>query len=491
MSSESRRIAPAADAHAIAVHGIAKTYRVWASPAARLRAMLSDTAARALPAGSGAQRRMQAVSASQYHDFTALQPLDFTVDRGESVAIIGRNGSGKSTLLQIIAGTLYPSAGDVRVRGRVAALLELGSAFHPQFTGRENVYLYCAILGIGTAQVDALFDEIAAFADIGEFIAQPVQTYSSGMMLRLAFAVQTAIAPDILIVDEALAVGDVFFQAKCMRRIRQMIDDGTTLLFVSHAMSTVREVCARGLLLDHGKLILDGDSGAVTQRYLALQLSQQAPAAGTPTAAVTAAPAPVAAPAARAPALAAPRRWALEQLHVGDEMFARKAAAERIQNFKAMLLNVQLLDAEGRFSDSFDFGEDVTLRMLVDVLEPVNNLWIGYHIRTKTGIDAVHVDSNLAGRLGHPFESGRRYVLDWQLRLCLQHGEYYLMCVLAAPDQPYIMQPQWDYIDVVNHAYDFSVAPRRQGMISGLVAIDSALDIRLLDGGPDAQPAPS
>lgn len=206
-------------------------------------------------------------------DFWALQDVDFELSAGESVAIIGRNGSGKSTLLEILTGTLAPTRGAVSVQGRVAALLELGSGFHPEYSGRDNVFLNAQLLGLSRQEVEQRFDDIAAFADIGDVLDHPVKTYSSGMLVRLAFAVQIALDPQILIVDEALSVGDYFFQQKCFRRLRQMRDNGLTLLFVSHDMGTVRDLCSRALYLQHGRLLWDGEVNAAVQRYLAEESS--------------------------------------------------------------------------------------------------------------------------------------------------------------------------------------------------------------------------
>ena len=192
--------------------------------------------------------------------FPALQGLSFELQRGQTLGIIGRNGAGKSTLLQMICGTLSPSSGEVRVRGRIAALLELGTGFNPDFTGRENVHVNAAILGLSPAQVAQRLDDIIAFADIGQFIDQPVKTYSSGMYVRLAFAVVVHVDPDILVVDEALAVGDAMFQAKCMTRMRLMLDQGMTLLFISHDISAVKALCKKTLWLEHGKVRAYGDT---------------------------------------------------------------------------------------------------------------------------------------------------------------------------------------------------------------------------------------
>ena len=189
-----------------------------------------------------------------YREFWALKDVSFEVKKGETVGIVGRNGSGKSTLLQLICGTLAPTHGSVRTNGRIAALLELGSGFNPEFTGRENVYMNATVLGLSKEEIDARFDDIATFADIGKFIELPVKTYSSGMMVRLAFAVVINVAPDILIIDEALAVGDAAFQRKCMRKINELRDSGVTLLFVSHDIETVRKICSEALYLSRGKI---------------------------------------------------------------------------------------------------------------------------------------------------------------------------------------------------------------------------------------------
>lgn len=211
-----------------------------------------------------------------YREFWALRDVSFEVRKGESVGVIGRNGAGKSTLLQIIAGTLAPTAGEVKLKGRVAALLELGSGFNPDFTGRENVYLNGAILGLTTPEIDAKYDEIIEFADIGEFIDQPVKTYSSGMMVRLAFAVQVMVEPDILIVDEALSVGDAAFQRKCMARMDRLIQHGTSIFLVTHDTSAVKRFCQKCIFLRSGKVDYLGDAEEAITRYYNMLFPQAA-----------------------------------------------------------------------------------------------------------------------------------------------------------------------------------------------------------------------
>jgi len=243
---------------AIRVENVSKAYRIWENPSARLIYALRMAVARLIPESSLLGAAMRTRAEKLYRNFYALKGVSFEVRRGQGMGIIGRNGSGKSTLLQIIAGTLQPTAGSVEVKGRVAALLELGSGFNPDFTGRENVYLNAAVLGLTRAQIDARFDSIAAFAEIGEFIDHSVLTYSSGMVLRLAFAVAVHVDPDILIIDEALSVGDARFQLKCARAIDRFIAQGVTLLFVSHETSLVKRLCQAAVLLEHGNMIYAG-----------------------------------------------------------------------------------------------------------------------------------------------------------------------------------------------------------------------------------------
>jgi lipopolysaccharide transport system ATP-binding protein len=205
---------------------------------------------------------------SYYREFWALKDVSFEVKKGETVGIIGRNGSGKSTLLQLICGTLTPTSGTVETKGRVAALLELGSGFNPEFTGRENVYMNGAVLGLSKEEVDARFDEIITFADIGEFIDQPVKTYSSGMVVRLAFAVAVHVEPQIMIVDEALSVGDIRFQNKCLRRLNEIKESGCSILFVSHSPSIIEAFCDRVVWLEQGTVREIGQPNILVRRYV-------------------------------------------------------------------------------------------------------------------------------------------------------------------------------------------------------------------------------
>jgi lipopolysaccharide transport system ATP-binding protein len=245
---------------AIAAHGVGKMYRIYDRPQDRLKQMLWRG------------RRMYG------REFWALRDVWFEIKRGETIGILGRNGSGKSTLLQMIAGTLAPTEGTVQVNGRVAALLELGSGFNPEFTGRENVFMNGAILGLGREEMEQRYDAIAAFADIGDFIEQPVKMYSSGMFVRLAFAVQACVDPDIMLIDEALAVGDIFFRQKCYKRLEALRNNGTAVVLVSHSMMEIEQFCQRAVLLKHGQAIFQGTAVEATKRYMLLEQEDRATA---------------------------------------------------------------------------------------------------------------------------------------------------------------------------------------------------------------------
>jgi ABC-type polysaccharide/polyol phosphate transport system ATPase subunit len=205
---------------------------------------------------------------NKYHtDFYSLKDFNLTVKQGEIIGIIGKNGSGKSTLMKLIAGVTQPTSGTIHVKGNIVPLLELGSGFHPEFTGYENIYFYTAVLGYPKEMIKEKIDEIIAFAEVGEFIDQPVKNYSSGMKSRLAFAVSVNIDPDILILDEVLSVGDAAFKAKSFEKIREFFTNGKTILFVSHSMDSVKKLCNRAILLHNGQLMMDGDPKAVVDKY--------------------------------------------------------------------------------------------------------------------------------------------------------------------------------------------------------------------------------
>lgn len=257
---------------AIKVENLSKCYQIYDTPRDRLKQFVYPKAKGLIAPvgrfmGNNSPLATRLLPRNYYKEFWALKDVSFEVKKGETVGIIGRNGSGKSTLLQMICGTLTPTSGSVQTNGRIAALLELGSGFNPEFTGRENVYMNASILGLSQNEIDARFDDIAAFADIGEFIEQPVKTYSSGMLVRLAFAVAINVQPEILVVDEALSVGDELFQRKCFSRIEAIRANGATILFVSHSGSQIVELCDRAVLMDAGEKLAVGKPKQIVGRY--------------------------------------------------------------------------------------------------------------------------------------------------------------------------------------------------------------------------------
>lgn len=358
---------------AIKVENLSKCYQIYDQPRDRLKQFV-------LP-------RMQQLigrpPSQYYREFWALKDVSFDVKKGESVGIIGRNGSGKSTLLQIITGTLAPTSGSTTTNGRIAALLELGSGFNPEFTGRENVYLNGALLGFSTDQINEKFDAIAAFADIGEHLDQPVKTYSSGMLVRLAFAVQVQVEPEILIVDEALAVGDALFQKRCFQRIEKLVSDGTTLLFVSHDQESVRTLTNRALLLNKGRSIEWGPSSEVVLSYRKLLHDEEAAyfasltknlverAAQAPLPSDTPAAEPDAPVTASANAMPGTRTRS-DQLSFGDG--------------GVKIIKVETLDSDDQPCSLFYPGERLRIRLTCESFVSIDKLNVAIRLRNKEGV---------------------------------------------------------------------------------------------------------
>ncbi len=401
------------DAPVISVQNVSKAYRIWESPSQRLFSPGYAAAARLMPGAAGERLRQKAQSG--YRDFFALRDINFDVLKGEAVGIIGRNGSGKSTLLQIIAGTLQPSDGSVDVKGRVAALLELGSGFNPEFTGHENVILNGTILGFTAAEMEAKFDGIAAFAEIGEFMEDPVKTYSSGMALRLAFAVQTAVEPDILIVDEALSVGDFFFSQRCMRRMQELRAMGTTLLFVSHDMASVRDVTSRALLLQEGRAVFFGETQHAVSLYF-----QEKPSAPT-----------VSAPSVTDTAVAKPETPDARALL--DEAFWRAdATGIALPDAGAIILGMALLDGEGKALAKVGLGQTAVLSLLI---EARTDAAFNVAVEMKNRHDQVACSLSTIGCGQEPvvLTAGQLARIDFEITFNFEAGLYTVCGVIGLP----------------------------------------------------------
>ena len=395
------------------VSDISKTYTLWHRPSDRLVAPALNALAAVVPQPA-LRRWLTARSRRIARPFVALQPVSFTLPRGESFGVIGRNGSGKSTLLQILAGTLTPTTGTVERFGRFGALLELGSGFNPEFTGRENVYLQGSIYGLLPQDMDRHFQEVADFAEIGDFIERPVNTYSSGMMVRLAFAVQVVLRPDVLIVDEALAVGDVFFQAKCSAYFRKRLAEGMSLILVSHDLVTMKALCRHAIVLHQGEIRFHGESKQAASVYHELHTTEARRSLQAP-----AAPAPI----ARAAAATAPgpeRNWQSR-----DEIGTREAE----------IVFCEVTDEHGASRRQFAEGESFVVRLYVHARDAVPVLHgavqiVDRHNRALYGVSTVHQE-----REGLELAAGARPILEANFPGRLGPGEYLLDAALGWGDR--------------------------------------------------------
>lgn len=404
----------------IAVEGLSKRYEIYDRPRDRLLQML-------------ARGRRQ-----YFREFWALRDVGFEVRRGETLGIVGRNGSGKSTLLQLICGTLNPTAGRIDVRGRVAALLELGAGFNPEFTGRENVFMSAKLLGLSQAEVEARFDAIAAFADIGAFIEQPVKTYSSGMYVRLAFAVIAHVDADILVIDEALAVGDAVFTQRCMRFIRAFQARGT-LLFVSHDIAAVQSLCRSAIWLANGQLRAYGLSQDVSQAYLRftaqetygddavledLQSSAAVPA--TP-------PPPRSAPAAAI------------DYDVVVQSTPNVSAATGWKTGDAEIVDIAVMAANGSDVQVFQGGERLVLRIRAFAHKPLASPIIGFLVRDRLGQDLFGENTMAFANVKPPkADAGQSLEATFEFVLpMLPNGTYAVMVSIADGDVYSQIQHHW------------------------------------------------
>lgn len=481
----------------IAARGLGKDYAIYDKPHHRLLQMLFRG------------RR-------QFHrTFHALHDIDFQVQRGETVGIIGRNGAGKSTLLQLLCGTLTPSYGEVTLHGRVAALLELGAGFNPEFTGRDNVYLNASILGLTRAEIDARYAAITAFADIGDFIDQPVKTYSSGMYVRLAFAVIAHVDADILIVDEALAVGDAIFTQKCMRFLRHFCEQGT-LLFVSHDSASVTSLCERAIWLERGGIRAIGPARDVCKDYNA-EVYRQAGAVDQ-GAADEAAAAPDAAPPAEGPGMLEAPRGATGEAAAHSPVQAMDHLPRIVQDptweslrgtplrnamtvqafnpaegfgtgrMKVRDVWLEAVDEGGRHLHTITGGEVVELVIQYDSAIDVASAIVGFQLKDRRG-QILFGDNTCFVTLDHPVPIAAGQTQQGRFRFqmpLLQAGEYSITVSVAEGNQFDHVQHHWVHEALVLQSLCASVS-------TGIVGIPM-LDIRIVPAGAaaaePADPAP-
>ena len=417
------------DSIAIRIRNLAKCYEIYSTPRDRLKQFMLPRLFRLLGKPVPAY----------FREFWALRDISFEVERGQTVGIIGRNGAGKSTLLQVLCGTLNPTGGNVEMNGRVAALLELGAGFSGEFTGRENVYLNAGVLGLSTQEIEERFDRIVAFADIGDFLDQPVKTYSSGMYVRLAFAVVIHVDADILIVDEALAVGDISFQAKCMVELKRLMDNGATVLFVSHDTSSVRNLCQKVLWLEGGKVRAFGDPESILGQYVSEahlsmndHLSQVRIGSKSEMA---------------------------ELARVEDPMAAMDAYVtfakgwRRYGNGKARVQNVMILNDDAVKAETLVLREKFVIRLVIEAAEDVINPAIGFSFRDLKGNQIISsLTSNYKHCVVPDFNAGESYIVEIVGENVLTQGVYTLTLGLESIVDN---NRAHEYIDVVENVVTF------------------------------------
>ncbi len=428
---------------------LGKCYRLYARPADRLLEGCRTAAGRLL--------RVDFAPVAQ--TCWALRDVSLEVCAGESVAIIGRNGSGKSTLLQLVAGTLTPSEGSVQATGRVCALLELGAGFHPEFTGLENIRTYATVLGLTPAELREQFAAIVAFADIGDYIGQPVKTYSSGMYLRLAFAVAMHAAPQILIVDEALAVGDIAFQARCMARIRRFQESGGILLLVSHDVAAARALCQRAIYLERGQIKAAGPAGPAVDRYLrdmheAVNSDVQA-VSGEET----------------APIQPLGTHLTPSTLSARFAQFEAGLVGSRQGTGEARIRLAEMVDAAERPIDVAEFDSAAKIRLWVECQRECR-VSVNYKIRDRHLVSVAGADLLITGHGEVSLGAGELYLVEYETRLPLMAGDYTLRLSIT---QPIARHEQAVFVDIIEVTFPFRVLPSTLGRIYTSVYLHNAV----------------
>jgi ABC-type polysaccharide/polyol phosphate transport system ATPase subunit len=366
---------------AVVVSNITKRYRVYPRPIDRLREVLT------------LNRRC-------YHrEFTALESVNLTIEKGRAVGMIGPNGAGKSTLLKIMAGIIDPTGGAIEVKGRVASIIELGTGFHGDFSGRDNVYMNAAIMGYRREQVDGFFADIARFAELGTYMDMPVKTYSSGMFVRLAFSIAVHVEPEVFLVDEALAVGDAVFSHRCLKRIREMKERGVTICFVSHDVNAVQNICDEAVLLDRGRLLDRGAPKHVIQHYqtiVAERIARGADVQGGPT-----------------------------DFHsIGAAETSAGVGEQRFGTFEAQIVRTDVRDSRGRAIKQLQSGDNVTFTMDVEFHKDIENPVFGVLLRNRYGIEVFGANSYLRHEETGAFHRGQTARVSFHLPLNIGVGSY-------------------------------------------------------------------
>lgn len=402
-------------------------------------------------------------------DFWALRDIDLDIEKGTTFGLLGRNGAGKSTLLQVISGVLQPTTGSVEVNGKIA-LLQLGAGINEQFTGRENVMLNGMILGMERKKILDRFDEIEAFADIGEFMDQPVRTYSSGMRARLGFAVAVNVEPEILVVDETLSVGDAVFKHMCLQRMRELKESGTTIFFVSHSMGMVKSFCDGAALLHKGKIVHKGEVADTIDRYEALVSSFRAKNRQNE-------------------ADLEKESYAIDENEMtGEPVFKdeleHRASVLRHGTGGARISHVEVLDERGAPAQSVDPEDTVTIRVHVEYQQQTNASVVHMTLRNKTGLDVLSTNTELEGARIPKRGPGERAIADFTLDVPFKHGPYSVSVAVSEARTKKI------YLDWLDVAAVFQISsPENRGQIRGLVHIPA--EVEIYTKGPAHQEHPA
>lgn len=380
---------------AIRVNDVSKMYKLYNNPMDRLKESL------------GLSRK------KAYKEHYALHHVDIEIKKGETVGIIGTNGSGKSTMLKIITGVLNPTEGNVEITGRISALLELGAGFNPEYTGIENVYLNGTMLGFTKEEIDERLDNILKFADIGDFVYQPVKSYSSGMFVRLAFAVAINIDPEILIVDEALSVGDVFFQNKCYRKFEEFKQQGKTILFVSHDLGSISRYCDRAILLNKGEKIAEGLPGAIIDKYKKVLVNQLDENGAVNTAA--------------AAATAETQKTAVgEEPQVWRSNYVINPDSQEYGDKGVTFEDFAIIDKNNTYTNNLIKGEQFTIKLKIKANEDVEDPIVAFTIRDLRGTEVTGTNTMYEKATIGPLRSGEERIITFTQNLDIQGGEYLL-----------------------------------------------------------------
>lgn len=427
----------------ISVKNVTKTYKLYSNPNDRLKEAFNFT------------------GKSFHRDHNALHDISFDIPMGETMGIIGENGSGKSTLLKIITGVLTPTSGTVSVNGKISALLELGAGFNPEYTGIENIYFNGMVMGFSKKEMDKKVDSIIDFADIGNFIYQPVKTYSSGMFVRLAYAVAVSIEPDILIIDEALSVGDAFFQMKSMSKMHELFEKGKTVLFVTHDTATVKSLCTKAIYMESGKIVAQGPSKEVVELYEAKVREKMSLTEAGGTSDVK--------------TVSTEKFKKLKNIGFKENpSFGYLVKHSREGNGDAIVTEIELLDKEENSITEVRFNQSVILRFHVKYIRDCE-ICIGYHIRDNKNIPILGSNTVLEGEGEIQGKVNDKIIVDFETRLPLMDGRYNIMSVLS---KNVIVNRSAVFVDVTQDGFTFVVEENKNGRIWNKVYVDNIVIIK-------------